>query len=244
MKYSDENLLKLLHYENIKNFSLLQKISSNLGMQYFEDAEIYTLGSKQFVLDINKKIKIYFVDEKLGEDFKYVEYYLSFFYEKNNYFEFFYLLKYFLNFLEKNSNFKRDIKTNNGFCACIKSTSHCNILNIPIKKGKYLFNIFTHRYEFQEYKEIFVNIPERIHSRLDLKINLGECYQAEFYTIKILQYFQKNFKQEIIYEIKYKNKVIRVDGNGKIYIEDKYYKEMSFLFKRGLYLSECVNLIF
>lgn len=79
MEITENNLLRLLKYENIETSFILEKISNLLKIQFFRDGNVYTLGSKYFVLDINEKLTISYVDETMGDCFKYVEYYLSFF---------------------------------------------------------------------------------------------------------------------------------------------------------------------
>ena len=79
MEITENNLLRLLKYENIETSFILEKISNLLKIQFFRDGNVYTLGSKYFVLDINEKLTISYVDETMSDCFKYVEYYLSFF---------------------------------------------------------------------------------------------------------------------------------------------------------------------
>lgn len=257
MEITENNLLRLLKYENIETSFILEKISNLLKIQFFRDGNVYTLGSKYFVLDINEKLTISYVDETMSDCFKYVEYYLSFFYEEKNFFEFFCFLKYYLHYLDvflsakslsvETKIYKEEQCTLANFCPCIRNFKYCNIYFYSPKKDKYFFNVFTHRYEYHYFSNIFVTMPMTLHNKIDTKdsiLNLAECYPSYFFTSEVLNYFFQNISVNLCYKNIILDLNIFVDKNGKIFINEKYDKKLSFLFKNGLSLQgsiECLQ---
>ncbi|KAK6090641.1 hypothetical protein P3W45_000364 [Vairimorpha bombi] len=237
MKYSETNLLKLLQYTDLKKSSMLEKISSSLNIQYFEDNGVYTLGSKQFVLDINKQIKIIYVDDSYSKLFEYVEFYLTHFFESKQYVEFYNHLKYFINFLEfygtgKKTGSCENIRNLADLCDCLRNYNYCNIYDVQIRNKKFTFNIFTHRYEYHSFGDLFISVPQLLFrdGNLDLSLgyNLSECYLPNLFNIKLLKYFKNSYYKKII-----KDREILVDKDGRIFVNGEYDKTLSFLFKRG-----------
>ncbi|EQB61679.1 hypothetical protein NAPIS_ORF00751 [Vairimorpha apis BRL 01] len=209
-----ENVLhKILDYENIDICSILKKISEILNIQFFQDNEIFTLGNEYFIIDINNDLHITFVEETLYDIYRY-------------------LLKFFILYFSKIKT-KNEVKNvKSGFCECISSYNYCDLSNFISTKNNLIFNIFTHRYESFEFKPYFFSKPEYI--ALD-NFNLGECLDYEMIDRMYFLNFQKCYCYVEIHGVN-----IFVDNKLKIYINNKYDENLSFLFKYGLSLKDCI----
>lgn len=231
MILTEDIFFKILDYENLDLYSLLKKISEILNVQFFQDNEIYTLGNEYFIIDINKNLRITFVEESLYDKFKYIEEYLNFYLKIKNFKKFYKLLKYFI-FYFSNKRTKNQVqKVQGGFCECINSYNYCDLSNLEITNKDLILNIFTHRYEKFEYELCFISIPETGNIN---NLNLGECLDYEWINRTYLKKFLNSFCS-----IQINNTKIYLDYKMNVFIDDLYDAESSFLFKYGLSLKEC-----
>ncbi|KAF9763770.1 hypothetical protein NGRA_1066 [Nosema granulosis] len=263
MRFSEENLLRLLDYEDIDNQMLLEKISSTLALQYFkdEDTQIHTLAGTAFVIDFHEnKFKLMFVEEAWYSSFQYVEYFLNFFYASRDFHSFYNFLKYFT-ILDGNSqnNSKTTCKTvgDATVCDCISTYSYCEYPTFTdVLQRHTVYNIYSHREEYHFHQPFFIAIHKELMNHL-LSFNNSTLLErdigSDFERLKPL--FPKDFNLSMLYDLAFfdisiyryflsfsadcffsqciNNIQIDIKKDFRVIFNGEYKKKESFLFKRG-----------
>lgn len=214
MSYSEKNLLKLLDYEHLDIQMFLEKMSKVLNLQYFKDetTKIYTLAGTSFVIDFfEKKFKLIFVDESWYCKFRYVEYFLNYYFNSKDLIPFYNFIRYFSQFDKTHEPNGTSQNLNNLVCQCIHNYQYCINSNFTdtlsrSNDGEAVYNIFSHKEEYHFYNPFFISINKDLahrflkqyNERNNLNLKMNEI-TTDFETFKCL--FPSEFDVSLMYDI-------------------------------------------